>query len=476
MNQSLFIAFGVYFSILLLIGLLAHRKDTSAEDFIVGSRSLNYWITALSAHASDMSSWLFMAFPMAVFTQGLPAVWIALGLLGGMFINWHSIAPKLRVATERYNNFTLSGFLESRFEDGSGVLRLLSASMMLFFVTHYLAAGLISLGFLFESLFQMDYVVGICIATCVMLAYTSFGGFVAVAWVDFFQGIFLLLMIIVVPSVAYTKIDGWAAIEKCAQVRQLSLHLFPETKAQVLSTLALTCAWGLGYFGMPQVLTKFMGIRRVEDIKKAKRLGMSWQLLSLLAATATGLVGIAFFCEGLSNPELVFVDMCIACFPPLLSGFILCAVLAATISTMDSQILVVSAIITKDFYDTLFRHRHTGKELLFVSRLSIFAVAALAFCIALSKNATVYDTVFYAWTGLGCSFGPVMLMALHAPRSNRYGAIAGILTGGLFAFFYPYWASSELQAQVPAMIPGFALSMLVIYVVSCFSFGSGSQR
>lgn len=465
MTSDIILSFSLYFGILLIIGLVAHRRHTTASDFMVGGRSLNFWVTAMSAHASDMSSWLFMAFPMALYTHGLSGAWIAVGLIVGMFCNWHFVAPKLRQLTEESDSYTLSSFWESRFKDQSGALRLISATLMLLFVTHYLAAGLISLGFLFESLFDMNYMIGISVATFVMLAYTSFGGFVAVAWVDFFQALFLLAMIILVPSVAYEKINGWWSIERCAAASNISLSLLPDGATTLLKSLTLALAWGLGYFGMPQILTKFMGINDTREIYKAKWLGMSWQVLSLGAAAAVGVIGIAFFCDRLDNPELVFVRMCQELFNPMLASFILCGVLAATISTMDSQILVVSAIITEDFYDKILRRKHSSSELLLVSRLSVGAVALVALYIASMRSATVYDSVFYAWSGLGCSFGPLMLFSLYSRSVNRYGAIAGVLAGGTVALLYPYCFPAWNQ-ELPAMIPGFALSSLSIWLVS----------
>ena len=460
MNPVL-LSFVLYFSVLVIIGLIAHRRHTTAADFMVGGRSLNFYVTALSAHASDMSSWLFMAFPMAVYTKGVPGAWIGLGLLMGMLLTWQFVAPKLRIATEQTDSYTLSSYWEARFADNSGVLRLLSAALMLLFVTYYLSAGLISLGFLFESLFNADYYLGITIATAVMLTYTSFGGFVAVAWVDFFQGMFLLAMIILVPTVAYQYLDAEKSIASCAAMRDLSLSIMPRGASHWVEILILAVSWGLGYFGIPQILTKFMGINDASEIRKAKFVGMSWQVLSLTAATAVGVVGVAFFCDGLDNPELVFVKMCQSIFSPFWAGIILCGVLAATISTMDSQILVVSAIITEDFYDKFLKKRASSKQLLVVSRLSVLAVSLIALAIASTRNATIYDQVFFAWTGLGCSFGPLMLLALHYPKANRQGAIAGILVGGFSALAWPW-----LGIDFPAMIPGFAASALSIYLVS----------
>lgn len=466
MDTQIFVAFAGYLIVLMIIGFLAHRKHTTAADFLLGARSLNYWVTAISAHASDMSSWLFMAFPMAVFTGGMPSIWIGLGLISGMWMTWQFIAPALRIHTEEHNSYTLCSYLESRFEDSSGLIRLLSAGVTLLFITHYLAAGLISMGFLFESLFGINYHVGISIATAVVLSYTFFGGFVAVAWVDLFQGLFLLAMILLVPCVAWGSIQGWEGIELAALAKGVSMQILPSGIYGWGGALMLGLSWGLGYFGMPQVLVKFMGIRHVSEMVKAKRVGMIWQILSLSASACIGLIGIAYFQGGgLGNEELVFVEMVKDLFPPFLVGLILCGVIAATISTMDSQILVVSSVIAEDLYHKFFQRSANSKKILMVSRASVVGVSLLALFVAFSANATVYDSVFYAWSGLGCSFGPVMILALHCPSVNRWGGIAGLLLGSGFPMIWSLAAPEWLQAT-PAIVPGFFLTLATIYGVS----------
>lgn len=467
MNIQVILAFCIYFLALLAIGLLARKKHLTEADFVLGNRSLNFWVTALSAHAADMSAWLFMAFPAAIFIGGLSQSWIALGLLLGMFCNWHFIAPKLRVGTEQYQSYTLSTFFEKRFQDSSGMIRLLTAVMSIVFFACYLSAGLIAMGNLFDSLFGIDYYIGISVATLVVVIYTFAGGYITVAWTDLFQAIFLLLMIIIVPVAAYLQIDGLKAITNAASAKDISLAFVEDPSfLSYISIIFLALGWGLGYFGQPHIITKFMGIKHAQDLYKSKYLGMSWQILALLAATAVGLVGIAYFPQGIKNDEMVFVEMVQSLFNPFFAGFILCGVLAANISTMDSQILVCASVITEDVYKHLFRKTAKSKELLRISRASVVAISLISYLLACSKSASVSGTVFYAWTGLGCSFGPLVLMSLYSQTTNRYGALAGIIVGGGIAGFWSYLNPYITEFVIPAMIPGFFLSLVAIYFVS----------
>lgn len=471
MHTQVFFAFGVYFAILLLIGLMAHKKHTTEADFILGNRSLNFWVTAISAHASDMSNWLFMSFPMAIYMGGLPKAWLAVGLILGMFLSWQFVAPKLRVATEQLNSFTLSSFFERRFHDYSGLIRFVSAVMTLLFMIHYLAAGLTGMGFIFESMFYIDYYIGISIATTVIALYTFVGGYITVAWTDLFQGLFLLVAIIIVPLVAFLNIDGMSAIESAAATRKLSLSFFPDfTLMTFVDILLLMLGWGLGYFGQLHIMTKFMGIKDPTQLNKSKYLGMSWQLIALSSATMVGFIGIGYFNTSLDNPELIFVEMVRQLFNPFIGGLILCGILAAAISTMDSQILVSTGVLTEDIYKQVFkRSRASSNELLLVSRFSVLLTALVAYTIALDKSQTVMDMVYYSWTGLGCSFGPVVLTSLYYKNANRYGAVAGIVTGGLIAATWDRLNPLLIDYPIPGMIPGFFLALFMIIVVSAIT-------
>lgn len=467
MQAYVIAAFIAYFSLLLILGLVFHRKQLSSSDFIMGNRSLNFWLVAISAHASDMSAWLFMAFPMTIFVLGLPHIWIALGLIIGMFINWQFVAPRLRAMTEKYNCFTLSSFFEKRFNDHTGKIKLISAIVLIIFLTHYLSAGLIAMGYLLESLFGMNYIFGLSVALFVVVIYTFFGGFTTVAWTDLFQGIFLLLMIILVPIFAYNKIDGWDHIVQIAKQRNIPLTFSSTGGIESFITIfSLALGWGLGYFGMPHIITKFMGLRHTSEMYKCKWLGMSWQVIALSCAAIIGLIGIAYFPQGLETPEMVFVEMVKDLFHPFIAGFILCAVIAANMSTMDSQILVCSSIISEDFFRHFNKKNVTDKQILWVSKLSVIVISLIALLIAFNKSSTILDTVLYSWSGLGSAFGPLVLMSLYSRSINLHGALAGIITGTVVAMLWPTLNPFITQYQILPMIPGFFLSALSIYIVS----------
>ena len=469
------ISFIIYFAVLFLIAVLSRSKylDTkSSPDLVLGNRSVGFWLTAISAHASDMSDWLFMAFPAMVFTQGLSACWIAIGLIVYMFLNWHFIAPKIRVETEKYNSNTLSSYFDKRFNDTYGMIRLLSSVILLTFFSIYIAAGLKGVGFLFEAAFNFDYTLGILFSILIVIAYTSIGGFVTVAWTDFFQGLFLLAMIIIVPVLAISKVGGLAVVKAAVLSKEnslgVSLSFLPDYSFKtIIKSLMLSLGWGLGYLGMPHILIKFMGIKDVRDLRKSKYIGMTWQILSLSAATAVGLVGIAFFESGfvesgLVNKELVFIHMVIKMFSPFYAGFILCAILAAIISTIDSQVLVLASTITEDFYKNIFNRNASDKDVRLVYRLGIIATCMVSVLISVYSKQTIYSLVWYAWTGIGCSFGPLVVLSLYSKSINRYGAFVGLLTGAMIAIVWPYMFGYE----VPAMIPGFFFNLVVIWVIS----------
>lgn len=467
MNLFFIAAFLCYFAILLVIGLFAHKKQTSSADFIMGNRSLSFWLVALSAHASDMSAWLFMGLPMSVFLLGLSQAWIAFGLMIGMFLNWQFVAPKLREMTEKYDCYTLSSFFEKRFQDRSGTIRSLSAVMLVLFLTHYLSAGMIGIGVLLESLFGLNYYIGLLLTVCVVVAYTLVGGFVAVAWTDLVQGMFLLLVILIVPALALFRMDGFNEIANLATMKNVSLSILPDNDPLAwLSMLLLAFSWGVGYFGMPHVVTKFMSIKSPSELNKSKWLGMSWQLVVLFAAVMVGVIAIGFFPEGLSDPQMVFVEMVKSLFPPFLAGFILCAVLAASLSTMDSQILVCASVVSEDIYCRMTSQSLTPAKKLLSSRLGVVGVSIVAFMLSMNKSVTIMETVSYSWAGLGSAFGPLVLTSLYSKRANRYGAITGIIVGGIVVMIWPHLNPVLMVYQIPAMIPGFLSGMGSIFLVS----------
>lgn len=467
MHYHYILSFLAYFSILLGIGLYFHKKQTSETEFVLGNRSLNFWLTALSAHASDMSAWLFMAFPAAILVGGLPKTWIAWGLIVGMFFNWQLIAARLRKATEKYDANTLPKFFEKRFDDKSGVIRILSASLCLFFLTNYIAATLMAMGLLFESVFGMNYYLGLFIAIVVVVIYTEVGGFTTIAWTDLFQALFLMVVVIAVPIIAFFHLpNGLQSIIQSANKQNVSLNILNDMTLGSILEAIFMATWGLGYFGQPHIVTKFMGIKNVNEMHKSKYLGMTWLILTLMGAAAVGVVGIAYFNGQIEDPQLAFINMVPDLFHPSVAGFILCAILAANMSTMDSMMLVCASVISEDFYKATFRRSATSKELLFVSRLGLLILAAFSLLIAYNRSNTVLDAVRYAWAGLGCSFGPLMLMALYAKSVNKYGAIAGIVTGGVISALWNKFSNQLIGYSIPSEIPAFAVSLISIYFVS----------
>ena len=348
----------------------------------------------MAAHASDMSSWLFMGYPAVILTGGLFNSWSAVGLLVFMFLNWQLIAPKIRIATEQYNSLTFSSFFESRLADTSGLIRVFTALMSLVFYTIYISSGLVGLGLLLETLFNIHYDIGILIGILIVIPYVFTGGYVTLAWIDLFQGIFLMCVIIFVPFYLLPKVGGWDGISQAVTLQKLTLSFFPDFSSKTwFQIFGMTAGWGLGYFGQPHIITKFMGIRNVHEIAKSKWIGMTWMVLSLSAATLVGLVGIAYFKGGLKDPEQIFIEMVRESFPPFFIGFILCAVLAATINAMSSQVLVLSSSLTEDFYKRIFRKNASSSELLLVSRFGVIVVALVAYMIAYGKVSSIYSLV-----------------------------------------------------------------------------------
>lgn len=453
-----------YFIVLILIASLSYKKQNSDKDFLIGNRSLNFWLTALSAHASDMSSWLFLGYPALIFTTGLFSAWAAVGLTLFMFLNWHFLAPKIRTATEQVESLTLSSYFEARFSDTSGSIRLISAAMSVLFFTFYITSGLQGMGVLVESLFNLNYSLGISIGLFIVMLYVFMGGYRTVAWIDLFQGFFLLGVIVFIPVLLLIEFGGITPVMDAVRTKGLSTSLLPNYSPKTFWSILMTAAgWGLGYFGQPHIITKFMGIRRVEDMHKAKYLGISWQAIALTAATVVGLLGVFVFPEGLKEPEQVILNIVKTTLAPFFAGLVLCAILAATTNVMAAQILVVASNLSEDFYKRLFRRHATSTELLWISRAAVIFISLVGFVIAYFKISTIYELVQYSWSGLGASFGPLLLMSLYLKTINKYGAFAGILVGGLTAAIWPYFGNPW---EIPSLVSGFVFGFIAIQGVS----------
>ncbi len=456
MNVLTLIAFAIYLSILLVIGFIAYQRSKNSADFTLGGRSLGPWVTAIAAHASDMSGWLFMGFPAVIYATGTLQIWTAVSLTFFMYLNWKIIAPRIRVLTEQYNALTLSTFFEKHFNDVKGKLRVTSALFCLYFFTIYISANLITMGRLFESTFGLSYALGICIGVLVVF-YVLLGGFFSISWIDFFQGLFLLVAIIFVPCYALYALPTqaapagiWSAITNFAAENNRSLNFFPGFNNHDLLIVLNEVIWGLGYFGQPHIITKFMGIRDVTTIKKAQWIGLSWQMITLSAAILVGFVGMLYFPQGMANNDFIFINLVQQLLPTMLAGFVLCAILATSINVMGAQVLVSASVLSEDLFGPFF-HNLSDRVIMHISRLSIVGICGLSLLIAyFNPNIGIFGFVKYAWTGLGCTFGPLMLASVCGMRTTTQGAFYCILAGGCAAALWPL-----LGSQIPAMIPGF---------------------
>lgn len=464
--NMLLVSIIVYMAGMLLIGYYAYKRTSNLSDYMLGGRTLGPAVTALSAGASDMSGWLMMGLPGAMFAQGLSASWIAIGLTLGAYANWLYVAPRLRTYTEVANNsITIPAFLENRFGDSSRMLRLVSGLVIMIFFTFYVSSGLVSGGVLFENTFHLNYQTGLWIVGLVTIAYTLFGGFLAVSWTDAVQGMIMVLALVLVPLVTILTTGGIGpTFTEIHAVDPALLDIFKGTSFLGIVSLF---AWGLGYFGQPHIIVRFMAITSTKEIKKARGIGMGWMIFSVAGAMLTGLVGIALYSQQgwtLSDPETIFIQLGTILFHPLITGFLLAAILAAIMSTISSQLLVTSSSLTEDIYKTFFRRSATDKELVTVGRLSVLLVAVIAFLLAINKNDTILDLVGYAWAGFGASFGPVILLSLYWKRMNKWGALAGMIAGAVTVIVWTRF--DVLKDFLYEMVPGFAASLLAIIIVS----------
>lgn len=456
----------IYFSILVFVAVRSYKKHLTNTDFIIGNRSMNFWMTAMAAHASDMSSWLFLGYPATIYTLGLQQSWAGIGLIIFFFLNWQLIAPRVRTATEEYSSLTFSSFFENRLADTSGTIRVFTAIMLFVFYTIYISAALVGMGYVLNTLFGLDYQLGIIIGIFIVIPYVFVGGYLTLAWIDLFQGMFLLIVIIFVPLYVLHGLGGFEVIGPALTKYDRTASLIPDFSLITLGNIFfLMIGWGLGYFGQPHIITKFMGIRNVSEIGKSKAVGMTWMLLALSAATLVGLVGIPFFKNTLQVDSEVFIRMVRESFSPFLVGFVLCAVFAANINAMSSMVLVLSSSLTEDIYKRVFRKKASPKELLWVSRFGVVFVSIIAFIIAAAKIDTIYGLVLYAWSGLGSSFGPLLLLCLYMKKINKYGAWAGILLGGGVSAIWPLFAK-YFPIQIPPLPPAFVLSFIAIWAIS----------
>lgn len=467
---------GLYFTAMLGIGLYAYRKSTSdVSGYMLGGRSLGPGVAALSAGASDMSGWMLMGLPGAMYISGLSSLWIAIGLVVGAFLNYLIVAPRLRTYTEVANDsITLPDFFENRFHDNSRLLRVVSSLVIVVFFTLYTSSGVVAGGKLFESSFGLNYEIGLYLTAGVVVAYTLFGGFLAVSLTDFVQGCIMFVALVLVPVVTIYEVGGLSAVHT-------SIHTINPALLDIFSGMSLmgilsAMAWGLGYFGQPHIIVRFMAIRSVKDMPTARRIGMSWMIVSIIGAMATGFAGIAFVSKTglqLDDAETIFILLSQILFSPLIAGFLLAAILAAIMSTISSQLLVTSSSLTEDFYKTFLHRDASEKQQVLVGRISVFLVALVAIYLAYDRNSSILSLVSNAWAGFGAAFGPVVIASLYWKKMTRNSALAGMITGAATVLLWIYAPitidGQPLSSVIYEIVPGFIACSVVIYVVSIMS-------
>ena len=495
-------AFGGYLALMLFIGFLFSNKQENMGDYYLGGRKMNKWVVALSAQASDMSGWLLMGLPGAIYLGGFSEAWIGIGLLIGTYLNWKIVAQRLRTYSQKCgDSITIPDFINNRFRDKTGIARIIAALIILVFFTFYTASGFVSCAKLFTTTFGIPetieclggmsgYSLCLWIGALVVVAYTLLGGYMAVCWTDFIQGTLMFVAIVLVPAVVVCNAGGFAStVDQLNEINPYLQSLFTSAttaKATGFIGLASCLAWGLGYFGMPHILVRFMSIDNPAEVKGSRRIAMTWVTISLAAATVIGLVFHLYLKQkGLTladvggDPEKMFMIMINGIFHTgfltrVFAGILLSAIMAAIMSTADSQLLVSASSFSNDFYKVLLRKKASNKELILVSRLAVLAVAVVAIIMAMNTQSEFFKVVMkmvsFAWAGFGAAFGPLILCALFWRRTNLAGAIAGMVTGAAVCFVWKFlladYASAYPIFALYELAPGFLLSFIVTVVVS----------
>lgn len=481
MQTGSLVTLTLYFVLMLAIGVYAWwRTANTTEGFLLAGRDLSPSVTALSAGASDMSGWLLLGLPGALYVAGLPAAWIAIGLVLGAWANWLLVAPRLRAQSEALgNSLTIPEFLANRFPDSALALRVTSALIIVLFFAVYTASGLVGGGKLFETAFVTllpegtgltPYMLGIVITAVVVLAYVALGGFLAVSLTDVVQGCIMFVALVAMPLVVLFGPggDGGASVAAIEVPGFLSL-----TEGLTVLGIVSAVTWGLGYFGQPHIIVRFMAIKRVEDMPVARRIGMSWMIVCLLGAIGVGIAGRAYAERNgvvVDDPETIFILLAGLLFHPLITGFLFAALLAAIMSTVSSQLLVTSSSLTEDFYRLFLRKQASEREAVNASRVFVALVSLAAVTIASDPDSEVLGLVANAWAGFGAAFGPLIILALMWRGMTGAGAVAGLVTG---AAVVAVWIALGWDQALPGMaeglyeiVPGFIAAWIAIVVVS----------
>lgn len=469
------IIFALYLAVLILVGFLTYKYNKTQEDYLLAGRKLGPWITAFSERASGESAWLLLALPGAVITMGLSVSWSVVGIITGIVASWYLIAEKLREETEKYNALTIPDYLHKRFDDSSNIIRVFSSIIIAFFFLFYVSAQLHASGKILNSLFTINPIIGITIGALIIISYTLLGGFMAVAWTDFFQGFLMVGTLVILPIAGFIELsksvitisDGWIMAE--AIFKNENSSLFGGKKNVEALIVALTgLSWGLGYFGQPHLLIRFMAIKSSKDIKAARRIALSWAFPAVIGAFFVGVVSLLYFGPSYFvtiDPEKAMPLLSKHIMHPILAGLFISGAVSAMMSTADSQLLVSSSAITEGL---LFKYKKImPKNTVTFNRLVVVLIGSIAYCIAIYseiKGNNIFSIVSYAWSGLGSAFGPVLLMSLWWKKINRNGVIAGIFTG---FFTTIVWSNIPfLNELITERLSSFIFSFTAAYVTS----------
>ena len=475
------LAFVIYLGFMIMIGVMYAKKNNSSSDFFLGGRKVGPWMTALSAEASDMSGWLLMGLPGLAYLGGMKeAFWTALGLVIGTYLNWLIVAKPLRKCTIAFgDSITIPEFLTNRFKDKSKVLSTVSVIFIILFFTIYTASGFVACAKLFNSVFGLPYHVGLVLGTIVILLYTVLGGYLAVCATDFIQGTLMFIACIVAAAVMVVVLGGpgeaMASVAAFSE-RAISGEFGEAMQGKFLANqnfgivpIISALAWGLGYFGMPHILVRFMGIRSNKEVALSRRIATVWVVIAFIGTLIVGSLGTVYLPEILSPSaaETVFSATIQKMFPAFIGGIFLCAILAAAMSTADSQLLVASSAFSQDIFKGLIKKDATTKEVLSISRIAVFIIAAVAFVLSLDENSSIFGLVSYAWAGFGATFGPLVLLALFWKGATAKGAIAGLIGGGVTVVaWHNIPATVAPIFGVYEILPAFIVCLVLAVVVS----------
>ena len=470
MSVWTYIAIAMYFLFLIFVGRYYYNKNANMSEYLLDNRRLNPLVTALSAGASDMSGWMLLGLPGALYATGIASIWIAIGLSIGAWCNYKFLAKRLRIYTEvASDSITIPDFLENRFKDKTKALRIISGLLIMIFFTLYVSSGIIAGGKTFESFFGLSFTTGAIATICIVVFYTFFGGFKAVCITDAFQGTLMFLVLVLIPISAYLALDIPTDSSFVAEMSKFSDHHFDLFYNQSFLGILGLMAWGLGYFGQPHIIVRFMAIRSSKELDQARRIGISWMVLGLVGAVASGMIGYLYFNQKgipLSDPEKVFLELGKIFFHPFIVGVIISAVLAAIMSTISSQLLVSASSVTKDFIFAFYKKEVSPSTQALSSRLAVVVVAIVASFLAFMSNDTILNVVGNAWAGFGASFGAVLLFSLYSKNMSALSALIGMLVGGITVIV---WILSGLSSVVYELLPGFVFSAVAILLVNRYN-------